>query len=285
MLKGVRIIDKSGEEYIFSIVEDLTEQQRSKKAEANLGKIIEESLNEIYVVDVKSLRFRYANKAAQANIGYDMAELATMSPLDIIPRHERVPVLDEIKHLTDGKIQNLTLHSTHRRKDQTLYDVEVRLQLTNFQGEPALVANVLDITERVMAEKQINKLSKVVEHSPNSIFITDLNGKIEYANQKFEQINGFSRPDYVGKTPAILKSGEMPAEFYRELWNNLQHFRDWQFDVCNRRKDGSLYWAREHVSFVRDKNGKITHFMSISQDITEIREKNARCNIRRAMTN
>lgn len=273
MLNGVKTTDKSGEEYIFSVVEDLTEQERAKSAEASLGKIIEESLNEIYVVDAKTLCFRYANRSAQANLGYSMAELLTMSPLDIIPRREKGKISHEIRMILKKQVSNLTLQTLHRRKDQTLYDVEVRLQITTFQGETALVANILDITERVLAQQQISKLSYVVEQSPNSIFITDLAGKIEYANQKFEQLNGYSRAEYLGKSPAILKSGEMPDVFYHDLWLNLEKFHEWKFDVCNRRKDGSLYWAREHVSFVRDKNGKVTHFMSIAQDITEIREK------------
>lgn len=273
MLKGVKTTDANGEEYIFSIVEDLTEQQRAKRSEANLGQIIEESLNEIYVVDAQTLRFRYANKAGQANLGYTLTELSGMTPLDIIPRRDKAKIMSEIRALQERQVHNLTLQTVHRRKDQTLYDVEVRVQLTNFQGEPALVANILDITERVLAQEQINKLSYVVEQSPNSIFITDLSGRIEYANQKFEQLNGYTRAEYLGKSPAILKSGEMPGEFYRNLWQNLEKFHEWKFDVCNKRKDGSLYWAREHISFVRDKNGNITHFMSIAQDITEIREK------------
>ena len=65
----------------------------------------------------------------------------------------------------------------------------------------------------------------------------------------------------------------MPKAFYSELWDNLKNGRDWRFDVFNRRKDGTLYWAREHVSFVRDKQGRTTHYMSISQDITEIRQQ------------
>ncbi|MFO1471019.1 MAG: EAL domain-containing protein [Turneriella sp.] len=273
MLKGVKTIDPSGEEYIFSIVEDLTEQQRAKKSEANLGQIIEESLNEIYVVDAQTLRFRYANKAGQANLGYTLTELSEMTPLDIIPRRDKAKIMSEIRALQKRQVHNLTLQTVHRRKDQTLYDVEVRVQLTNFQGKPALVANILDITERVLAQEQINKLSYVVEQSPNSIFITDLSGKIEYANRKFEQLNGYTRAEYLGKSPAILKSGEMPESFYRDLWQNLERFHEWKFDVCNKRRDGSLYWAREHISFVRDQNGNATHFMSISQDITEIREK------------
>ncbi|MFZ5630311.1 MAG: sensor domain-containing protein [Spirochaetota bacterium] len=273
MLRGVKTTDAQGEEYIFSIVADMTEQERARAAEANLGKIIEESLNEIYVVDSESLRFRYANKSAQANIGYSMEELLTMSPLDIIPDGDKAKILGEIKALNEGQTPNLTLQAMHQRKDKTLYDVEARVQLTNFQGKPALVASVLDITERMIAQEQVNKLLKVVEHSPNSIFITDLDGRIEYANEKFEQLNGFTRADYLGKTPAILRSGEMPGSFYNELWDNLKNGRDWRFDVCNRRKDGTLYWAREHVSFVRDKQGRTTHYMSISQDITEIRQQ------------
>lgn len=273
MLKGVKTIDKNGDEYIFSIVEDLTELDRSKKAEANLGKIIEESLNEIYIFDAETLRYIYANKCAQSNLGYNLDELLQMSPIDITPVENRNSFLGLLKPLTERKVQTLTFTTIQRRKDHTEYDVEVILQLAHFQGKPSFVANILDITERTLAQEQISILSHVVEQSPNSIFITDLNGKIEYANQKFEEINGFTRSDYIGQTPNILKSGEMPDAVYAELWSNLSEFRESQFDICNKRKDGSLYWAREHVSFVRDKNKKVTHFMSISQDITEIREK------------
>lgn len=123
--------------------------------------------------------------------------------------------------------------------------------------------------QRKKAEEELLKLSHAVEQSPASVLITDTRGNIEYVNPKFMNITGYTKEDVVGKKPNILKSGEMAPEIYKELWDTIKSEREWRGELLNRKKDGDLFWEYLSVSPVRSAKGKITHFVGISEDITE----------------
>ena len=91
----------------------------------------------------------------------------------------------------------------------------------------------IDITERKSAEDELRRLSKAVEQSPASVVITDLNGSMEYVNPKFTELTGYTPAEALGQNPRILKSGEMPAEEYRKLWQTIQT-GEWRGEFHNR---------------------------------------------------
>ena len=111
-------------------------------------------------------------------------------------------------------------------------------------------------------------LTRAVEHSPVSVVITGRSGDIEYVNPKFTEISGYTYAEVQGRNPRFLKSGEMPASFYRELWETITGGGEWRGEFHNRRKDGTLFWERASISPVRDSNGAITHFVALKEDVT-----------------
>lgn len=222
---------------------------------------------------LSSGEFLQGNQALLDLIGYAPEEFARLTYWDITPpryAEQEKQALEQLR--TKGEYGPYYKEYIH--KNGRLVPVMLRgVKTADAHGEEYFFSVVSDLTERVLAEEQINKLLAAVEQAPSAVFIANLEGKIEYANRKFEELNGFTREDYMGKTPALLQSGEMSPEFYRELWDNLANGREWTFEICNRRKDGTLYWLREHISYVRDKLGRITHYLSIAQDITEVRRQ------------
>jgi len=125
------------------------------------------------------------------------------------------------------------------------------------------------ISARRESEEAHRRLSTVVEQTSEAIIITDTSGVIEYVNPAFERITGYTRDDAVGRTPRILKSGKHDATFYETLWSTIKGGSDWQGQLTNRRKDGSLYVEEATISPVRDNNGTITNFVAIKRDVTE----------------
>lgn len=112
-------------------------------------------------------------------------------------------------------------------------------------------------------------LVRAVEQSPAAVVITDPQGNIEYVNPKFEQITGYSSEEVRGKNPRILKSGDLAAEVYAELWRKITQGGEWSGEFHNRRKDGSLFWERAVISGIKNEAGQITHFLAVKEDITE----------------
>ncbi len=127
--------------------------------------------------------------------------------------------------------------------------------------------------ERQRIEVQLRWLTLAVDQSPASVFITDPQGTIQYVNQRFSAITGYSAAEAIGKTPRILKSGLTPPAYYAALWKTIQSGETWRSEIQNRRKGGELYWDSVVVSPIRDARGEITHFLAVQEDITERKER------------
>ncbi|MBY0578730.1 MAG: bacteriohemerythrin [Burkholderiales bacterium] len=122
---------------------------------------------------------------------------------------------------------------------------------------------------RRLIERELQKLSSAVEHSPVSILITDVNGYFEYVNPKFTQLTGYTLHDINGKTPRILKSGKTPASEYEHLWASISSGREWHGEFHNRKKNGESYWDHASISPIFDEAGRIAHYVAIQENITE----------------
>ncbi|HET6450040.1 MAG TPA: ATP-binding protein [Spirochaetia bacterium] len=109
----------------------------------------------------------------------------------------------------------------------------------------------------------------IVEESPASVLITDPQGSIEYVNGKFSRLTGYSREEVTGKNPRLLKSGAQGPEVYAELWQTIRAGREWRGELCNRKKNGELYWELASISAVHAADGSIAHYLAIKEDITD----------------
>jgi PAS domain S-box-containing protein len=132
--------------------------------------------------------------------------------------------------------------------------------------------NAIDITEQKQTEHTIRQLSQAVEQSPVSIVITDTRGTIQYANQKYMDLTGYTLDELTGKTPAILKSGHSSATTYEELWQTLLNGGIWHGEFLNKKKNGTLFWELAAISPIKNEEGIVTHFLEIKEDITEKKE-------------
>jgi len=397
-----------------ALVQEISDRKVAEEKITSIAHILEESLNEIYIFDAKTFRFIRVNKGARLNLGYSMEELSSLTPLDLKPDMTSPYFSKLLEPLRTGEKEKIQFITLHRRKDGSLYDVEVHLQLSTFQSIPVFVAIILDITERnrmetalqnseeryrflveattsviwitdgsggfvdpqpswekytgqpwsehkdfgwtkkihpddiedilkvwkkailelslyetggriwnanlnewrdfevravpimnldgalrewvgiitdITGRKQVDreikelnesledrvsertaevvKLSHAVEQSSSSVVITDVKGDIEYVNPRFTQTTGYSSEEAIGQNPRILKSGEQNAEFYRELWSTISSGREWKGEFHNKRKNGELYWEFASISPIIDKEGVVTSFVAVKEDITE----------------
>ncbi|WP_051906796.1 PAS domain S-box protein [Methylomarinum vadi] len=108
------------------------------------------------------------------------------------------------------------------------------------------------------------------------VSVTDRAGHITYANDKFCHISGYVREELLGRTHRIVKSDEHPPEFFKKLWQVIISGQIWQGEICNRRKDGRLYWVKTTITPFFDDRGKPYQFVSIRTDITEVKEAEQR---------
>ncbi|HEX3355200.1 MAG TPA: SpoIIE family protein phosphatase [Terriglobales bacterium] len=130
-----------------------------------------------------------------------------------------------------------------------------------------------DVTEHRRELQAITLLSRVVEQTADSVMLTDKQGTIQYVNPAFEATSGYQRNEVLGGTPRILKSGLHDAEFYSQLWGRLMEGQAFRGMIINRKKSGELYWAQQTITPIRSESGNLTHFVSVLQDITELRKE------------
>lgn len=101
------------------------------------------------------------------------------------------------------------------------------------------------------------------------VSVTDLKGDILYVNEAFLAISQYSATEVIGQNHRLLNSGTHPQEFFTTMWLTISSGKPWRDEICNRAKDGSLYWVDSIISPMFDEHGHIYQYMSSRYDITE----------------
>ncbi len=138
------------------------------------------------------------------------------------------------------------------------------------EGNPVRLIGInIDISKRKQTEEQLSKLAQAVEQSGESVIITNLNAEIEYVNAALLGNTGYSLDEVIGRNPRLLKSGKTPLANFKDMWANLRDGRSWKGEFVNKRKNGSEYVEFAIITPIRGHDGRITHYVSVQEDITE----------------
>jgi len=220
-------------------------------------------------VNPKNGQISDANQAAVEFYGYPREQLLAMniSEINCLPAAE---MQQELENTWQNKRRYVTFR--HRLASGEIRDVEEYSGPGEVGGQPMLYSIIHDITERKKIETESRLLGEAVAQSNAAIVMTDAEGKITFVNDAFERNTGYSRGEALGRTPRLLKSGETPLTVYEELWRTILAGRTWRGEICNRRKNGQRYWELASISPVTDATGKITHFISVQDDISQRKE-------------
>lgn len=111
---------------------------------------------------------------------------------------------------------------------------------------------------------------QAVDQADLAISITDTRANIQFANEAFSRISGYSAEEIIGKNESMLSNHTTPKEIYQAMWGELSAQRPWSGRLLNRRKDGSLYLAELSISPVLDPRGRTVHFLGMHRDVTEL---------------
>jgi len=143
-------------------------------------------------------------------------------------------------------------------------------------GDGFVFSTAIDVTEEYKKQKQIDnlfdeklKLATAVDQSPASIIMTNTNGNIEYVNNFFTELTGYSLDEVLGKKPSILKSGFQDERFFKDLWETISSGNVWTGELQNKAKDGTLFWELSSIYPINDSDGKITNYIAIKENITK----------------
>jgi diguanylate cyclase (GGDEF)-like protein/PAS domain S-box-containing protein len=132
-----------------------------------------------------------------------------------------------------------------------------------------VLANRLGAALRTIRDQARLRLqSTAMGAAANAIFITDADGRIEWVNEAFTRLSGFTAEEVLDQTPNLLKSGEQQPEIYAELWSVIERGRVWRGELTERRKDGRTYVVDQTVTPILDDSGQVTHYVAVHEDVT-----------------
>ncbi|WP_293268138.1 PAS domain S-box protein [Neptunomonas sp.] len=260
-----------GKEFLHSIVNDVTAQKKAERelqqSEAMLRSFISTTTDGFITLD-RSLFITDTNQAFCKMLGYSGGRLLGRSIYSLLsfPDTRLINTLSATLHSNN----NWSLGAALKRKGGGV--VYVQFSGGTIVDGSGVFAFITDISVQKKSEMALKKLSLAVEHAGSSIMITNKQGVVEYVNPSFCQTTGYESSEVIGKTPSLISTGHTPSQTHRDLWETILSGDDWRGETYNRTKTGECYWSFMSISSICDEYGEITHFVSVSEDMTEQKE-------------
>ncbi|HEY6410206.1 MAG TPA: SpoIIE family protein phosphatase [Ktedonobacteraceae bacterium] len=224
-------------------------------------------------------RFLFANPAAETTLGIVEVATDTRTPIDgwYLPDQVTMMTPEQLPLVRAIRGEKVIDELVFLRNSQEPAGLWIRVNAWPLKDQAARISGGVvmfhDFTQGREALQSILLLSQVVEQTTDCVVLTDQQGIIQYVNPAFEVTTGYPRNEVLGLTPRVLKSGLHDAEFYRQMWAQLTQGLAFEGMVINRKKNGELYWAQQTITPMQDESDHLTHFVSVSQDITDLRKK------------
>ncbi|MCF7513873.1 EAL domain-containing protein [Pseudoalteromonas sp. L23] len=186
---------------------------------------------------------------------------------ELLPEHIYKRIRAELALLNDKTYVQLEFSPTSNQV--------VECRLCAIESHPQALLIFRDISQRKHQEEALNLAALVYNNSSECMIITDANGFILDVNLAFTRVTGYSRSEVLGKSTAMLGSGQHDRSFYELMWQQLNEHGRWQGEIVNRKKNGELYTEWLTIDSVYDSNREIYRRVAIFTDITEVKRKDA----------
>jgi two-component system CheB/CheR fusion protein len=210
-----------------------------------------------------NLRVRKFTDAA--NQQFNLIQTDIGRPVEHISHNLRYTTLirDARRVLETGEPIELTVQGESDR----WYSLRLLPYRKESPGHKGVLVASFDVTDIQRNNTELRKLWLAVDQSPNIVMITNPEGKVEYVNRRFSEITGFARDECLGRTTSFLKADATDPEQFRSLWRTILEGKQWSGSLCNRTKDGAVYWERASILPISDEQGKLAHFLKVAEQI------------------
>jgi PAS domain S-box-containing protein len=280
LLINSAIIEYEGQPAILSINRDVSERKRAEealsKSEANLQTIFENT-DIGYILMSDTLQIRSFNRPAGLFIFRKHGKI--LQKEDVLFNYfppERIAGLKlMLQSVLEGKVMEYERNLFKSKTETYWYAVKFTPISGKNQKITGVVMMIENITERkqneIVLQRSLKEISdyKFALDASSIVSITNPRGTIMYVNDNFCKISKYTSEELVGGDHAIVNSGFHPKSFFRDLWNTIALGKIWKGEICNKAKDGTLYWVDNTILPFLDAQGRPYQYISIRNEITE----------------
>lgn len=263
-----------GESFLVSAaLRDVSVQKQTEAELSRLGRIIEDSINEVFLFDAHTLRFVFVNEGAQRNLGYDEEELEHLTPLDIKPDYDFASFEALLNPLRTGEKEALQFAAIHQRRDGSSYPVDIHLQLFKNENPAVFCAVIMDVSERLKAEKELkesqHRMAKHLQDTPLAVVEWRVSDKrITTWNPAAERLFGYTQKEALSKLTANSIVPEESKTQLADIWNGTIKDEGARSANRNLAKDGSLLMCEWYNTVIKDANGDVQGVAALGLDVT-----------------
>ena len=177
-------------------------------------------------------------------------------------------------HVMGLLAQNRDSYDTHIVLSSQVESIQLRVEftiVTKNDGRKVFIT-LRNSSQSARQARELKVFRNAVENTGSAVVITNAQGEIEYSNSRFSEITGWGGHEILGKRPNFLRSEKTTNDIYKQLWSTVLNHQQWRGTLLNKRKNGSTYWSLQNISPIHDELGNIINFVSVSEDISQIKE-------------
>ena len=276
------------------VLRNITHQKQTQDELAKVSLVASFTDNMVVIADGDG-RVEWVNRAFEERTGFMLAEIRGKKPGQVlqgpesdaeaiqtirVALHRGEPVRTELMNYTKARqpyYVQLQINPIRNAAGKVVQFISVQSDATErHRVEDALRALNMDLEWRVQSRAtQLSQFKSALdEHA--LVTIVNPDGTISYVNDRMCSTSGYARMEMLRATHRLLNSGTHPPAYFATLWATITAGQVWHGEICNRRRDGTLFWVDSTIVPFLNDEGVPEQFIAIQTDITERKEAEAR---------
>ena len=256
--------------------------EQIEEARDEIRRVYETSVDMIGTANPEGY-FLSLNPAWRDTLGWSLEELMSKPYIEFVHPDDREKTINEAQTNIEHGVFKFQFMNRYESSDGSYRWLSWNATFDEEVEEFYFVAR--DMTEQQEFDERLREANKRFEDIQHAIdehsivAMTDVTGKITYANDKFCEISGFDREELIGQDHRIINSGHHAKEFIRDLWVTIANGNTWHGEILNQAKDGRPYWVDTTIVPLLNAKGKPSQYIAIRTDITERKSRELRAQL------